>query len=90
MIRIPMTVAVSGETIPMSISSNSKKLKFDIATEYSFTDVPEYEGEYEVTPRLYEQSLATTDKALRDDVTVHQIPVVYTSNIYDGMTVVIG
>ena len=50
-----------------------------------------YEGEYEVTPRLnYEQILETKDKVSLDDVTVLPIPVVYTTNPYDGMTVVVG
>ena len=49
-----------------------------------------YDGEYEVTPRLYQQELATHGLAMSDDVTVKQIPVVYTSNLYDGKTVMIG
>ena len=52
--------------------------------------VPEYEGEYEVTPRLFEQTLETNGKRMSDDVQVHVIPVVYTTNPYDGKTVVIG
>ena len=51
---------------------------------------PPYEGEYEVTPRLTEQTLETNGTVMADDVTVHQIPVVYTSNPYNGKTVVIG
>lgn len=89
-IRIPMSVAVNGETIPVNLASRRLQFHVDLDSTYSFTDVPEYEGEYEVTPRLYEQSLETTNKALRNDVTVRQIPVVYTSNLYDGQTVVIG
>ena len=49
-----------------------------------------YEGPYEVTPRLTEQVLETIHKTMRDDVTVHEIPVVMTSNVYGGKTVVIG
>lgn len=49
-----------------------------------------YDGEYEVTPRLYQQELATRGLAMSDDVTVKKIPVVYTSNLYDGKTVMIG
>ena len=58
----------------------------DPATAY----VPEYTGEYEVTPRLEEQMLETSGRLMRDDVTVHEIPVVYTSNPFNGKTVVIG
>lgn len=49
-----------------------------------------YEGPYEVTPRLTEQTLATQSKLMQDNVTVYEIPVVRTSNLYDGITVVIG
>ena len=50
----------------------------------------EYEGPYTVTPRLDEQVLQTAHKSMTDDVTVEVIPVVYTSNIHGGKTVVIG
>lgn len=49
-----------------------------------------YEGPYDVTPRLNEQTLATKHKAMADDVTVYEIPITYTSNPYDGKTVLIG
>lgn len=49
-----------------------------------------YTGDYQVTPRLYDQSLDTDNKLMSDDVTVYQIPVTYTSNIEGGKTVLIG
>lgn len=49
-----------------------------------------YAGPYEVTPRLTAQTLETQAKLMADDVTVYEIPVVRTSNLYDGITVVIG
>lgn len=52
---------------------------------------PEYTGAYEVTPILNnEQVLDTDNKVMTDDVTVHPIPVVYTTNPYGGKTVLIG
>ena len=51
---------------------------------------PQYEGAYEVTPTFDEQTLYTSGKQMFDDVTVHQIPVVRTSNPYGGQTVLIG
>lgn len=53
--------------------------------------VPVYTGEYTVKPKLYlEQTLETEGKQMLDDVTVLEIPVTTTSNIYGGKTVVIG
>ena len=49
-----------------------------------------YDGEYEVTPRLYEQYLDTDSKYMEKDVTVYEIPITRTSNIAGGQTVVIG
>lgn len=52
--------------------------------------VPPYEGAYEVTPNFDEQVLETNGKRMTDDVTVHVIPVTWTTNIHGGQTVVIG
>ena len=49
-----------------------------------------YGGDYEVTPRLYPQSLDTDGKYMEDDVTVYEIPITKTNNPYGGQTVVIG
>lgn len=48
-----------------------------------------YLGPYEVTPQVYEQTLETKNKSMRDDVTVYEIPYAEVSNIY-GTTVVIA
>ena len=53
-------------------------------------DYDRYAGPYNVTPRLYEQSLATADKVMSDDVTVFEIPVTRTTNPDGGQTVLIG
>ncbi len=53
-------------------------------------DAPEYLGPYEVIPRLSEQVLQTTDKLMRNDVTVEGIPTYRTSNLGGGYTVVIA
>lgn len=49
-----------------------------------------YDGSYEVTPRLYAQSLDTDGKLMEDDVTVYEIPVTRTTNPTGGLTVLIG
>lgn len=49
----------------------------------------EYEGDYDVIPKTYLQTLDTDNKVLRDDVRVHEIPYFETSN-EKGTTVYIG
>ena len=49
-----------------------------------------YTGTYEVTPSTSEQTLATRRKLMREDVTVHQIPYVETTNEQGGYTISIA
>ena len=49
----------------------------------------DYEGPYEVTPMAREQTLATENKTMESNVTVHATPYSEVSNIYGGETVTI-
>ena len=49
-----------------------------------------YEGDYSVTPRVYQQTLKTKDKLMLDDVLVEVIPLAKTINLSNGYTVTIG
>lgn len=49
-----------------------------------------YEEGYNVIPRVYQQTLATKDKLLLDDITVEVIPLAKTINLSSGYTVTIG
>ena len=53
-------------------------------------DVPEYEGTYDVTPRVEEQTLPTAKKFLQKDVTIKKIPITTVSNSSGGNTIIIG
>lgn len=55
-----------------------------------YDDVPQYEGAYEVTPKVTEQSLPTAQKFLARDVTIEKIPYFEVSNNSGGMTASIG
>lgn len=48
-----------------------------------------YEGEYEVTPKLEDQTLSTANRTLRRDVTIHEVPVYRVTNEAGGYTVTI-
>lgn len=49
-----------------------------------------YEGPYVVTPKFQEQTLATKDKNMEEDVIVEEIAVVKVGNTGGGYTVTIG
>lgn len=70
-----------GTNLPISIDDREYVIIDDHQT---------YTGDYEVTPRLYAQSLDTDGKLMQDDVTVYEIPVTRTTNPTGGLTVLIG
>ena len=50
----------------------------------------EYDGEYSVIPTLENQTLATADKLMKQDVTVEKIPHYEVSNNAGGTTFIIA
>jgi hypothetical protein len=57
----------------------------------SYIDVPTYDGAYNVTPKMYEQTeLATIGKKCTDNITVNRIPQYAVSNTAGGITAIIG
>ena len=58
-----------------------------ICMEYS--DLEIYDGAYEVIPNLSEQILNTTNKKMKDDVTIHATPYSEVSNDAGGYTLTI-
>lgn len=55
-----------------------------------YEDAPLYEGEYEVTPKVTEQTLPTAQKFLERDVTIEKIPYFEVTNNSGGTTASIG
>lgn len=89
-IQVPMRVASSKTLIPMSVASNEATISMQISAAYIVGSADYYDGAYDVTPRLYAQSLDTDGKVMEDDVTVYEIPVTRTTNPTGGLTVLIG
>lgn len=57
---------------------------------YRSTEYPDWDGTYNVVPRLSPQVLNTTDHIMRDDLTVEGIPTYRTTNPSGGYTVIIS
>ena len=54
------------------------------------SELPTYEGEYEVTPKVYEnKTLQTKNHSMKDNITVKKIPQYEVSND-NGYTLIIG
>jgi len=53
-------------------------------------DLPDYDGSYEVTPTVGEQTFLTKDRSMHENFVVHKIPYFETSNPSGGYTAIIG
>lgn len=72
-------------TLPQEIG-----VKQDIVIVPIYKDVPLYEGDYEVTPKVSEQTLPTAEKLMSEDVTIKEIPYFEVGNNSGGDTVYIA
>lgn len=84
----------SGQTVTVSSSKRSVSVRspsytVGVTSGVIISGFP-YTGEYEVTPTSSEQVLATRSKTMANDVTVHSIPYLETSNESGGYTVSIA
>ena len=70
---------------PLSVSADVSLGRVTII----HTDLPDYEGEYEVTPAIEAQTLNTKNMVMREDVEIHKIPYFDVANEY-GRTIYIG
>ena len=72
--------------IELSIDS-TVRIDFDVSVEMGTAGrLPDYEGSYEVTPKLEEQVLPTKNRSMTDDLTVKEVPVSRVSNPSGGKT----
>ncbi len=53
-------------------------------------DLPQYDGEYSITPSVNEQTLETAQTYLDADIKINKIPYAEVSNSSGGMTATIG
>lgn len=78
----------SGNTLIGAVHDTSDKL----SGELSICDIyAQYDGQYEVTPSVYEQQeLETANKVLKENIKVLEVPFYATSNDANGVTAYIG
>ena len=90
--RIDISLNVSRQEFNLLVEQNQHDFSVDTAEAINVNtvDLPEYEGPYEVTPKVDDQTLETKDKWMSDNVHVKEIPYYETSNIQNGLTVFIA
>ena len=75
--------------IELSIDS-TVRIDFDVSVEMGTGGrLPDYDGDYEVVPKLIDQVLPTKDKSMTNDVVVKEVPVARVSNPSGGKTCII-
>ena len=83
---------VEGEVATASVYAdiNAKSALNDTHTGGMSIDIPVYKGDYTVTPELDALVLPTNGFRMANDVVVREIPISRVSNLYGGITVIIG
>lgn len=79
---VKANVIADSQIVKANVIADSQIVKANVSTEIRpVIDVPEYEGEYTVTPTEETQTLETNGKRMTDDVTVEPIPSSYVQPI---------
>lgn len=69
---------------------NDELLEAELLAEFVEVGAEDYKGAYIITPNFDEQKLETKGLIMRNDVTIHAIPVESVSNSSGGKTIIIG
>lgn len=88
---LDISIAVETQHREIELNVSRRRKYMAMAIEKSTTPLAEYEGPYNVTPRLYVgHMLETKGKSMRDNVSVDAIPIYDVSNPAGGRTITIG
>lgn len=79
-----------GSSLPPVAAEDDGKVLMVVSGKWSATELPQYEGNTEVTPSTSEQTLATAGKMISENISVNPIQYAEISNIAGGKTVTIG
>lgn len=76
--------------VPMN-TDPEVEFTFDLKVDYGTGGrLPDYEGEYTITPKISSFTLPTKNKSMTDDLTITQVPYEQVENPSGGDTVIIG
>lgn len=89
-IEVKISQKQSIEILAKNTLTQEIGVKQDIVIVPIYKDVPQYEGDYEVTPKVSEQTLPTAKKLMSEDLTIKEIPYFEVGNNSGGDTVYIA
>lgn len=89
-IKVKARVETSNDIRCTVSSDGSARFRLDTKVDVTKSDLPLYEGAYDVTPNMEKTTLQTKDKLMGSNVVVNAIPVYSVANSSGGNTVTIG
>lgn len=88
---IPVSLTVDiDRTIPLVVSNSNVTVSVGLATPIMTSTVPEYDGDYDITPTSTEQVFQTNGKKITHDFVVEPIPSNYGLITWDGSTITVS
>lgn len=89
--EIPINTNIGNLDYEMSIATDGNEIvNVTVKDNVIHSDLPVYQGDYEVTPRVENQTLSTNHTQMADNIVVRQIPLSVVGNIQGGLTATIG
>ena len=89
--EIPINTNIGNLDYEMSIATDGNEIvNVTVKDNVIHSDLPVYQGDYEVTPRVENQTLSTNHTQMTDNVVIRQIPLSVVGNIQGGLTATIG
>lgn len=89
-IRIEITVAESEQQYDLTVVETNIPIQIGVETPVVASTVPEYDGEYDITPGSAAQVFQTNGKKITHDFIVEPIPSNYGLITWDGSTITVS
>lgn len=83
---LEIELSISSEDLDLDIRLNDAEIDLEIE-EGIGGRLPNYNGNYTVIPKTYEQTLETENKSMVDDVVIEKIPYSVVENASGGNTI---
>ena len=85
-----LTVAEASVPVPLLVSSSNVAVSVGLATPIVASIVPEYDGDYDITPSSTAQVFQTEGKRVLHDFVIEPIPQNYGLITYNGSTITVS